>query len=91
MVGHRPDHPDFLPFANFLRHDISNIAQREATMSKNKAAASFNKQNIKNLRAAIIEGEASGPTIAFDMEEFLTSKLDKSFIVFTNQPNLNQN
>ena len=43
-------------------------------MAKNKAAALTNKQKIKKLRAAIIEGETSGPAVDFDMEEFLSSK-----------------
>lgn len=52
-------------------------------MSKNKAAAPTNEQRIKNLRAAIIEGEASGPAVDFDMKEFLASKRDDPFAVFT--------
>ena len=46
-------------------------------MSKDKAAALTNEQKIKNLRAAIMEGEASGPAVAFDMNEFLASKLTR--------------
>jgi hypothetical protein len=52
-------------------------------MSKNKAAATTNKQRIKNLRVAISEGEASGPAVEFDMEEFLSSKREDPFAVFT--------
>ena len=52
-------------------------------MSKNKTPALTNEQKIKNLRAAIIEGEASGPAVAFDMKKFLTSKRDDPFAVFT--------
>lgn len=52
-------------------------------MSKNKAGALTNKQKIKNLRAAIIEGEASGPAVEFDMEEFLSSRRDDPLAVFT--------
>lgn len=43
-------------------------------MSKNKTAPLTNEQKIGNLRAAIVEGEASGPAVNFDMEEFLSSK-----------------
>ena len=43
-------------------------------MSKDKAAALTNEQKIKNLRAAIIEGEASGPATPFNMDDYLKSK-----------------
>ena len=43
-------------------------------MSKNKATPLTKEQKIKNLRAAIREGKASGPAVDFDMEEFLSSK-----------------
>ena len=56
-------------------------------MSKNIAAALTNEQKIENLRAAIIEGEKSGPAIAFDMKEFLKSKRDDPFAVFTEWSN----
>jgi hypothetical protein len=52
-------------------------------MSKNNAAVLTNEQRIKNLRAAIIEGEASGPATAFDMDEFLASKREDPFGTFT--------
>jgi hypothetical protein len=52
-------------------------------MSKDKAAALTNEQKIKNLRAAIKEGEASGPAVAFDMDEFLASKRGDPFGMFT--------
>lgn len=52
-------------------------------MSKNIAAPLTNEQKIKNLRAAIIEGEASGPAVAFDLDEFLASRRDDPFAVFT--------
>lgn len=74
MVGHRPDHPDFLPLANSRHYDICNITQRGPPMSKNKATALTNEQKIKNLRAAIIEGEASGPATAFDIDSFISDK-----------------
>jgi hypothetical protein len=83
MVGQRHDHPDLLPVAHLSKSDISLITLLEAPMSKSKAAALTNEQKIKNLRAAIIEGEASGPTVAFDMNDFLTSKRDDPFAAFT--------
>ena len=54
-------------------------------MSKNNCIAPVDeqKQKIKNLRAAILEGEASGPAVEFDMEEFLSSKRDDPFALFT--------
>jgi Arc/MetJ-type ribon-helix-helix transcriptional regulator len=52
-------------------------------MSKDKAAALTNEQKIRYLRAAIIEGEASGPATAFDMNDFLASNRDNHFTVFT--------
>ncbi|MBZ0259860.1 MAG: type II toxin-antitoxin system ParD family antitoxin [Hyphomicrobiales bacterium] len=55
-------------------------------MSKDKAAALANEQKIKNLRAAIKEGEASGPAVEFDMDEFLSSMRDNPFAVFTEWP-----
>ena len=51
-------------------------------MSKNKTPALTNEQKIKNLRAAIVEGEASGPATAFDINDFLSTKRDKPFTVF---------
>ena len=54
-------------------------------MSKDKVKLPANEQEqkIEKLRAAIIEGEASGPAIEFDMEEFLSSKRDDPFVLFT--------
>jgi Bacterial antitoxin of ParD toxin-antitoxin type II system and RHH len=52
-------------------------------MSKNKAAAPTQEQKIKNLRSAIMEGEASGPATAFNMDEFLASKRENPFAAFT--------
>ena len=54
-------------------------------MSKDKVKLPANEQEqkIEKLRAAIIEGEASGPAIEFDMEEFLSSKQDDPFALFT--------
>jgi hypothetical protein len=52
-------------------------------MSKNKATPLTKEQKIKNLRAAIIEGEASGPATAFNMDEFIASKRENPFATFT--------
>ena len=52
-------------------------------MAKNKIPTLTNKQKIKNLRVAIIEGEASGPATAFDVNGFLAHKRDDPFALFT--------
>ena len=50
------------------------VVQSKVPMSENNAANPTNEQKIRKLRAAIVEGEASGPPVEFDMEEFLSSK-----------------
>jgi hypothetical protein len=52
-------------------------------MAKNKTPTLNNEQKIKNLRAAIMEGETSGSATAFDVNDFLASKQDDPFALFT--------